>query len=240
MDIGSELRQAREARGLTIDALAAITRIQPRVLVGLERNDLSAIPPRPYARGFVATYAREVGLDPDRTVQTYFAQFESDTPRPSVPPAVPLPSDSRRRPVVATAAVLALAIAAVVMFWQPDAAAPPPASRTVGTSGTADPAATTQPEGPPPSPAAVRDESEIVVMLQTERAVWIAATTDGVRVLYRTIPPGTTETLRAQEAITLRVGDAGAVRLSVNGGPAEPMGPSGRIRDITLTPATVR
>jgi cytoskeleton protein RodZ len=229
------LRQAREARGLTLDALAAITRIQPRVLVGLECNDLSAIPPRPYVRGFVATYAREVGLDPDRTVQAYFAQFESDTPRPSVQPAVAAPSDARRRPVVATAAVLALAIAAVVMYWQPDAAAPPPASRTVGTSGTADAAATALPaQGPPPSPAAVRDESEIVVMLQTERAVWIAATTDGVRVLYRTVPPGTTETLRGRE-ITLRVGDAGAVQLSVNGGPAEPMGPSGRIRDITLT-----
>lgn len=242
MATGSELRAARQARGLSIDALAAITRIQPRVLDGLERNDLSVIPPRPYARGFVATYAREVGLDPDRTVQAYFAQFESDTPRPPVEAAVAPRSDSWRRPAVATAAVLALAIAALVTFRQPDAAAPPPVVSTVGTSGTAEPVLTALPASQPPgrSPAAVRgedaNEDALVVVLQTERAVWIAATTDGARVLYRTVPPGTTETLRARQAITLRVGDAGAIRLSVNDGPSEPMGRDGQVRDLTLTP----
>jgi hypothetical protein len=35
--------------------------------------------------------------------------------------------------------------------------------------------------------------------------------------------------------ITMRVGDAGAVRWAVNGGPAAAMGASGEVRDVKVT-----
>src|SRR5688572_7199468 len=72
MNVGMQLREAREARGLSLDSLASATRIKVRILEGLERNDLSAAPPRPYTRGFVAAYAREVGLDADQIARSYF------------------------------------------------------------------------------------------------------------------------------------------------------------------------
>ena len=75
MDTGARLREAREARGLTVDALARITRVPPRLLSAIERNELTVIPPRPYGRGFVRAYAAEVGLDPDEIVREYFGRF---------------------------------------------------------------------------------------------------------------------------------------------------------------------
>ena len=63
MDIGTQLRNAREARGLTLDALSRSTRVQPRILSAIEQNDSMRLPPRPYGRGFVRAYASEVGLD---------------------------------------------------------------------------------------------------------------------------------------------------------------------------------
>ncbi len=75
MDIGARLREARESRGLTLDALSRSTRVQPRVLSAIERNDSSSLPPRPYGRGFVRVFATEVGLDPDATVREFFSQF---------------------------------------------------------------------------------------------------------------------------------------------------------------------
>ena len=51
--------------------------MQPRILTAIEENDLRSIPPKPFGRGFVRAYAREVGIDPERAVQDYFGQFPS-------------------------------------------------------------------------------------------------------------------------------------------------------------------
>jgi cytoskeletal protein RodZ len=245
MDVGSQLRRAREARGLSIETLAAGTRIQPRVLDGLERNDLSVIPPRPYARGFVAAYAREVGLDPAQTVRDYFAQFEDPVPAIS-DKRDDLPASSPQRPVFALAAGVALALTVLLVLWRPEASAPA-VDDVVGTTGTSAPAVSpaadrTAPAAPVPaagsSPAATREE--IVAVLQAERAAWISATADGERVLYQVVQPGTIETVRARRELAIRVGDAGAVHLSVNGAPAAPMGRSGQVRTVTLTPSSAR
>ncbi len=48
-----------------------------RALAAIELNDRSSLPPRPFGRGFVRTYAEELDLDPDRLVRDYFAQFPS-------------------------------------------------------------------------------------------------------------------------------------------------------------------
>jgi hypothetical protein len=59
-------------------------------------------------------------------------------------------------------------------------------------------------------------------------------------VVYRTLQPGERETLRGREIIAVRVGDAGAIRVQVNGGPASVMGPSGAVRSTRVTPETAR
>ncbi|MEO6041933.1 MAG: RodZ domain-containing protein [Croceibacterium sp.] len=63
--IGEQLRAAREGRGLTIEQVAAETRIPQRQLVAIEAGDFAALPGRTYAIGFARTYARVVGLDPE-------------------------------------------------------------------------------------------------------------------------------------------------------------------------------
>ena len=65
MDIGAQLRTARETKGLSIGTLAQRTRVPARTLAAIERNDQSAHPPHPFGRGFVRNYAEEVDLDPD-------------------------------------------------------------------------------------------------------------------------------------------------------------------------------
>ena len=80
MDIGAELRAAREAKGLSVGALAERTRVPARTLSAIERNDRSALPPQPFARGFVRTYADELDLDHERVVREFFAQFPAEAP----------------------------------------------------------------------------------------------------------------------------------------------------------------
>jgi cytoskeleton protein RodZ len=60
--LGQTLRQAREQRGLTLDALAAATRIPSPVLEALENDAFGELPADVYLRGFVRSYSRGVGL----------------------------------------------------------------------------------------------------------------------------------------------------------------------------------
>ena len=62
--IGERLRTAREARGLSLEAVAAELRIRIVILAAMEREDQTALPERVYLLGLLRTYARFLGLDP--------------------------------------------------------------------------------------------------------------------------------------------------------------------------------
>jgi cytoskeleton protein RodZ len=61
--IGRELRAARLARGEDLYDIADVLRIRPTYLEALERGDLGPIPGRPYAFGFLKSYADYLDLD---------------------------------------------------------------------------------------------------------------------------------------------------------------------------------
>src|SRR5205823_12009842 len=78
-DVGSKLRAARERRGLSLRQIASATKISIGALEALERNDLARLPGGIFSRAFVRSYASEVGLDPDETIQEFLSQFPHDT-----------------------------------------------------------------------------------------------------------------------------------------------------------------
>jgi helix-turn-helix protein len=63
--VGLVLAQERREQGLSIERVAAATRIRTAHLLAIERDDLAALPGPVYARGYVATYAAHLGLDPE-------------------------------------------------------------------------------------------------------------------------------------------------------------------------------
>ena len=109
MNIGAQLRASRESKGLSIETVAHATRVQPRILSAIELNDVAAIPPRPFGRGFVRAYAREIGLDAESIVSAYFAQFAASAPVP-VGAATRRDADATPWPLGWIWAVAALAI----------------------------------------------------------------------------------------------------------------------------------
>ena len=57
MSIGATLRQAREQKGVSLEELARLTRVQPRLLDALEHEARSLLPPKPFLRGMVSAAA---------------------------------------------------------------------------------------------------------------------------------------------------------------------------------------
>src|SRR4051812_9939055 len=76
---GQLLRDARERRGMSLRQIANATKISMAVLEALERNDISKLPGGIFGRAFVRSYAIEVGLDPETTIQRFIAQFPNDS-----------------------------------------------------------------------------------------------------------------------------------------------------------------
>jgi len=74
--IGGFLKAVRLHKGLSISDLAQKTRISTPYLLALEDGDLSALPARPFAIGYVRSYASTLGIDGDAAA----ARFKMEIP----------------------------------------------------------------------------------------------------------------------------------------------------------------
>lgn len=138
--VGEQLRQAREARGWSLEEVAQATRIRLRYLRALEDGDWASLPPRVYAIGFLKLYARQLGLDPNALLAVLppvsppppaVSEEEPQAPAAPVraaPPAPAVPRTGRRARRAASSApegssvgwafvVIVLAAAFVAGLW---------------------------------------------------------------------------------------------------------------------------
>jgi hypothetical protein len=67
------LRAGRVQRGMSLDDVAKITKIQPRILERLEAGRLDGLPAEVFVRGFIRSVARCVGLDEREALRRYAA-----------------------------------------------------------------------------------------------------------------------------------------------------------------------
>jgi flagellar biosynthesis protein FlhG len=73
---GARLRRARLLRGVEVEDVAAATKINPAYLRFLESDRFDDLPAVVYVRGFVAAYARFLGLDANAVARSYTLRFE--------------------------------------------------------------------------------------------------------------------------------------------------------------------
>ena len=159
-DFGGKLRDARERRGISLRQIANATKISIAALEALERNDISRLPGGIFSRAFVRSYAVEVGLDPETTIQEFIAQFPNDSVTAGHPTSdrgedhEAVESERRTAGTFLWLAVVSLPVAAVLVYFatsgrrQNDEPASP---RTAPSERAADPAPVVAP--PPAAPS---------------------------------------------------------------------------------------
>ena len=233
MDLGSDLRQARERTGLSLSQLGGRTRIPLRHLLAIENNDFDKVPAGIFLRSFIRTYAREVGVDPEAAIADYRSmtnpinEFPPESPAPPVEPEIPSESVlhelnfSRPRWGFLVASALLIGVIAVNRYSADTS------SDTLNATAVVPPAApaSNAPAIPTTQPIPVATTGTALQMeIRAQDHCWVRAVVDGRPTLERLLQPGETQSLTAQRDIVLRVGDPAAFSYSVNGQAGKPLG----------------
>lgn len=68
---GEYLKREREMRGVTLNRIFETTRVPMKYLVALESDDLDSLPHPTFAKGFIKSYSRSIGIDETDAVLHY-------------------------------------------------------------------------------------------------------------------------------------------------------------------------
>jgi len=79
---GARLRRSRMRRGIDLEDVAGVTKVNPTYLRFIEEERFSDLPAEVYVRGFVTAYASYVGLDAKRVAAGYMKRYRKDCPNP--------------------------------------------------------------------------------------------------------------------------------------------------------------
>lgn len=240
---GAMLQAGRSAAGMELTDVARETRVPIRHLKALEADKHDELPALPYAIGFVKSYARAVGLDPE----TMANQFRIETSKSAhVPTPVSLePLDERRLPsrgLWIGSLFAIIAIIAVFSAWGAGAFDPPPPAAPETTAvAEAPPAEATDVIGTPAAEVPTAATADGPVVLTASRDVWVKISdkANGDTLKIGVMTAGESFTVPADRpALTLRAGMAGALSVSVGGQVLPPLGgPVETVRNVSLAAA---
>ena len=236
--VGERLKAAREEKGLSLEDLAAQTRIPQRHLESLETSDWDKLPAPTYTTGFAKSYATAVGLD--RAEISEQLRAEMGGTRPLAPAAeVFEPADPARTmpKSLVLGAIGAVILLVVVMTWlnERSLSSEPDQTNTAGTATPAPPAAA-KPAG---TPAATPTPQGAVVLTATD-PVWLQVSEKGGATLFSgLLQPGQTFAVPpTATAPVLKTGKPEALKITVGSQVAPPVGPPATtVSNVSLLPA---
>jgi cytoskeleton protein RodZ len=255
-EILSELKDMREARGLSLKSIFETTRVGLVNLTAVENGDYNRLPPPVYARNFIRKYARAVGIDEKPILDRYEKHLESLKPsREETEVRKPWPETGQRYRFlfVSLAAVIAAGILVFAIFLYDQGGNPPSPVPVVESPSpeqvisvpaqTADipdaPAMITASESAPAPaeksilpPAAAGKIYHLVI--EARELTWIRITEDQNPSYQVLLKPGDKIERMASDYFQLDIGNAGGIELTFQGNPLGSIGKQGQIIHMRL------
>lgn len=236
--VGERLRAAREEKKLSLEDVAAQTRIPRRHLESIEKAAWDDLPAPTYTIGFAKSYASAVGLDRteigdqlreemggQRFASTSADVFEPADPRRTMPKGLVI------------GALIAVIVLIAIMTWLNKRSLEQRAGADNGAvaESTAPPPTAGKPAAPPPAPVA-----QGPVVLTATAPVWVQVSQKGgPRLFEGTLQPNQTYTVpTTATAPVLKTGKPEALKVTVGTAVAPPVGPPATtVSNVSLLPA---
>jgi len=231
---GERLRAAREKQKLSLEDVAAQTRIPQRHLASIETGEWDNLPAPTYTIGFAKNYAGVVGLDRaeigdqlreemggQRFATTSADVFEPADPRRTMP-----------KSLVIGAVIAAVLLIAVMSFLNRRSLdEPEPVTNAAAATNDSAPAAPTAPA--PPTATATGQ-----VVLAATAPAWIQVTDRGTTLFQGELQPGQTYAVPpTATAPMLKAGKPEALKVTVGTTAVPQIGPAGKVTTVSLVPA---
>ncbi|MDJ1179931.1 DUF4115 domain-containing protein [Roseofilum sp. BLCC_M91] len=245
IDLGSQLRDRRQEKGLSLDCIATKTCIRQRLLRAIEEGKLEQLPEPVYVHYFLRRYADFLGFDG----QSFASPFPSESRFNLLKSSWMRWPMWQLRPVHLYLLYVGIIFASVngLSYW---------IERSVGTSVeylveqpvTSTEAIASSPpspsvEVPEPAPTSLvvksQPESEFaepvrVSVVVTEPA-WVRIEADGETAFEGTLNEGTQQTWVANQKLIILAGNAGAVSVALNEGKSQKLGERGAVEEVIFT-----
>jgi cytoskeletal protein RodZ len=241
---GEELKRERLVREVPLEEISAATKISMRLLTALEASDVSRLPAPVFMRGFIRAYSLHLGLDPVEKVNAYLSEVQ--------PGAVPIPKPAVKRGGSrflrgprSTAGTIVGGVTAVLLLLGLIAS---PEHRRVSSTRVAR-VAEVQPvsfknvaPSNEPTPLIREDVSlpaspadAVALVLEFDEPSWVEISADGSKVFGGLVSSGESRRFEARQEFRLTLGNAGGVRVSIDGHPVARLGRPGEVvRDVRL------
>ncbi len=247
---GLFLQSARIEKKISIDALAAETRIRIEVLRRIEAEEHENLPNDVFVRGFIRSYALAVGADVNEALERYRASLAlRGTKTHHQTMAATHPNRFWLGLVAAVGAVLLVAGLTLYLYgrFNTDPHLPPATEKTAAPQQPVasadkppddDPgvprAAPTPPPEPPPQSEPQVTSQQYSLEIKAIEETWLKIVVDDQGAQEMTLQADEVRQIQATSLFNLLIGNAGGVELKLNGQPVEVSGKSGQVVNIQL------
>lgn len=233
--VGEQLRVARETKGLTLEDVAAQTRIPRRHLESLEIGDWSQLPAPTYTMGFAKSYAAVVDLDRSVIADQLRAEMGGTRAATSEAEVFEAADPARSMPKwLVLSAILAVILLVGGLSWYNQQSLESPDEPEAASVQTQEPAAGAT---VPPAATAATPPAQGPVVITANEPVWLRVYEKSGQTLFQG-ELGTGQRFDVPTTATapmLRTGKPQAIRISVGTADAPPVGPPATtVRDVSL------
>jgi cytoskeletal protein RodZ len=249
---GEQLRRTREGAGLTLEDIAAETKVSVAILTGLETGRFQFLPERVFCRSFVAQYARTVGVGEEPLVSAFESAWEDYSQTSGVHTNLEIVADDlgpsiRWRfwaPITAGAAILLVAAVVILRGSGSPGEGLAPDPRRSGVREVVETLANDPVVIPTPRTRRVRTEPAVgpsettvrmIVEVEAGEECWIHYRDRDGMTGQRLLTDGQSLALELAGPVKLTVGNAGAVQLTVDGTTYRDLGLPGQVIHTEVT-----
>ncbi|MDR9404122.1 MAG: DUF4115 domain-containing protein [Halothece sp. Uz-M2-17] len=237
-EIGSQMRQVRTEKSVSIDEVATKTRIQARLLVAIEEGNLEHLPEPVYIQGLIKQFADALGLNG----LEYAGAFPTGKQTYAISPSWRQLPAAQLRPLHLYVIYILLIVASVSglsYLIEQRSAQDNTEQQTSQEEVTIEPVpeqSTQQLAIANPQPTQDSKVHPVELKVSVKKDAWVRITRDGEKLYEGMLSAGNNKTWTAEEALTLRTGNAGGVVVEYNQQSPTVLGNIGEVKEVTYFP----
>jgi cytoskeleton protein RodZ len=227
--LGRYLKKERELRNISLREVSKNTKVKEHLLKAIEEDQYFSLPSHTYIKGFLLSYAKYLGLDPNDVLLRFEGSLKGKpVASPEVPSEKRMGWNMKYLLGIGGIAIVGLFVS-YVLFLHP--------SKTTKESTSVKPKVEEVLPSPPQiaGTISVPEEQPFSVQLKAVEETWVRIQINGEPDRDMTLKPGESTSHQALKRIHLLVGNAGGLDIIFKGKSLGRFGKSGEVVNLTFT-----